>query len=87
MIQVCQWRLERIVLRVSLKDRIHKVDLRRTTGMKDASDIVGGLKWQWGRPWRECKEPSGRTGQRCGTPESARDTSGGRRPGACFIKV
>lgn len=48
MIQVCQRRMERIILRVSLKDRIRNVDLRRTTGMKDAIDVAGGLKWQWG---------------------------------------
>ncbi|PSN47699.1 hypothetical protein C0J52_12164 [Blattella germanica] len=30
------------------KDRIRNVDLRRTTGMKDAIDVAGGLKWQWG---------------------------------------
>lgn len=48
MIQVCQRKMERMILRVSLRDKIRNEDIRRTTGLKDAIDIAEGLKWQWG---------------------------------------
>ena len=34
--------------RVSLKDRIHNADIKRTTGMKYVIDLAEGLKEQWG---------------------------------------
>ena len=46
MIQVCQRKMERKITHVTLRDRVRCKDLRRSTGMRDASNIEERLKWK-----------------------------------------
>ena len=47
MIQVCQRKMERKITHVTLRDRVRCEDLRRSTGMRDASILAERLKWKW----------------------------------------
>ena len=47
MIEIFQRKMERKNVQVTMKDRIHNEDIRRTTSMGDAIDIAERLKWQW----------------------------------------
>ena len=46
MIQVCQQKMERKITDVTLEDRVRCEDLRRTTGMRDASNQTERLQWK-----------------------------------------
>ncbi|KAJ4433460.1 hypothetical protein ANN_15763 [Periplaneta americana] len=48
MVKVCQRKMERKIMQVTLKDRIRNVDLRKNTCMKDAVQVADELKWNWG---------------------------------------
>ena len=47
-IQVCQRRMERKLLGITLKDKMRNEELRRRSGMEDAATNARILKWRWG---------------------------------------
>lgn len=47
-LRVCQRRMERKILHISLRERIRNDDLRRRTGMTDVVEIATNQKWRWG---------------------------------------
>jgi hypothetical protein len=47
MIQVCQRKMERKITHVTLRDRVRSEDLRRSIGMRDASNLADRLKLKW----------------------------------------
>ena len=46
MIQVCQQKVERKITHVTLRERVRCEDLRRSTGMRDSSNLAERLKWK-----------------------------------------
>ncbi|KAI5718070.1 hypothetical protein M8J77_015738 [Diaphorina citri] len=46
-LKVCQRRMERSILGISLRDRIRNTEIRRRTGVKDVGEEVWMKKWQW----------------------------------------
>ncbi|KAJ4437106.1 hypothetical protein ANN_17241 [Periplaneta americana] len=48
MVNVCQRKMERKIMQVTLKDLIRNVDLGKNTDMKDAVQVADELKWNWG---------------------------------------
>jgi hypothetical protein len=49
MIQICQWKMERKILEIKIKDKIQNTELRRRSGMEDADSTAHLTKWRWGR--------------------------------------
>ncbi|KAJ4439579.1 hypothetical protein ANN_07706, partial [Periplaneta americana] len=47
-LQVCQRRMERKILNVSLRDRLRNEEIRRRTKMRDVVERAENLKWKWG---------------------------------------
>ena len=49
--------MERALLGISLRERIHNENIRRRTGVTDVIERIAKLKWQWvghiGRPYRK----------------------------------
>jgi hypothetical protein len=47
MLQVCQRKTERKILRISIKDRIRNEDVRKQRGTRDGVQTAVQLKWKW----------------------------------------
>ena len=47
-LQVCQRRMERKILNISLRDKIRNEEIRRRTNMRDVVERADNLKWKWG---------------------------------------
>lgn len=46
-LQVCQRRMERTILGVTLRDRIEKTEICQRTGVRDVAETAKSLKWNW----------------------------------------
>ena len=75
MIQVCQQKVERKITHVTLRDGVRCEDLRRSTGMRDASNLAERLKWKWSNHVARITTDGHRISP-CGTPEKAEGTWG-----------
>ena len=48
MLNICQRKMERKILGISLKDRIRNTDIRNKTKIKEAMKTAHQIKWKWG---------------------------------------
>ena len=48
MLRICQRKMERKILHISLKDRIRNSEIRQRTGILDAVSRATDIKWKWG---------------------------------------